>query len=237
MKNKHWFWGLFFLLAAVFLLASQIGAFGQIGVLSIIATFLAAVLCIYSVVRKNFFGLFFSLALIYLIYQKPLHLIQISFWLLFFVAVLAAIGCGILFGGGHRWYNVCGWHGCSHKHIGSSSENIDDNNPSAEVSFHSASKYLHSDALKEGWFSSSFGKLEVFFDQANLAPEGAKIQIECSFGSIELYVPRAWYVSDHVETSFGSVESEVRSDRPDADAPRLTVIGEVAFGNLVIHYI
>jgi predicted membrane protein len=236
MKSKHWFWGLFFLLAAVFVLASQIGAFGEIGALSILATFLAGALCIHSAVRRNFFGAFFSLALIYLIYQKPLHLYQFSFWLLFLVVILASIGCGILFGG-HRWYNNCNWHGNSHKHIGPSSENIDDNSPSAEVSFQSASKYLHSDALKEGWFSSSFGKLEVFFDQARLAPEGAEIHVECSFGSLELYLPRGWDVTDHVETSFGSVESDIRSNRPDADAPRLTVTGEVAFGSLMIHYI
>lgn len=237
MKNRNWFWGLFFLLAAVFVLASQMGAFGRIGALSIVATFLAAALCIHSAVRKNFFGLFLSLALIYLIYQKPLHLYSLSFWLLLLVAVLASIGCGILFGG-HRWHNACGWHGGrNHKSFGASKESLDDNNPSAQVSFQSSSKYLHSDALKSGWFSASFGELDVFFDQARLGPEGAEIHVECSFGSIKLFLPKEWDVTDHVETSFGSVENDVRSFRPAADAPKLTLTGEVAFGSLEIHYI
>lgn len=74
MKNfKKWFWGVFFVLAAVFVLASQFGMFGQIGVLSILATLLAVSLLIFSVPSKNFFGIF-SLSLIYLIYQKPLRM-------------------------------------------------------------------------------------------------------------------------------------------------------------------
>ena len=234
MKSKHWFWGLFFLLAAVFVLASHIGAFGQIGVLSILAAFLVAALCIESVIKRNFFGIFFSLALLYLIFQQPLHLVYLSFWLLFLVAILAAIGCGILFGG-HRWYH-CDWNDRG-RSFGVSSENLDDNNPSAEVSFQSASKYLHSDALREGWFSSSFGKLEVFFDQASLAQEGAEIHVACSFGSMELYIPKSWNVAEHIETSFGNVESGMRTERPAPDAPRLVLTGEVSFGDIRIHYI
>ena len=37
MKNRNWFWGFFFLLSAVFVIASQIGSFGQIGFISILA--------------------------------------------------------------------------------------------------------------------------------------------------------------------------------------------------------
>lgn len=236
MKSKNWFWGLFFLLAAVFVLATPFGAFGQIGVLSVLATIFAAALCIQSAVRKNFFGVFFSLALLYLVYQKPLHLVSLSFWLLMLVVLLLTIGCGILFGG-HRWYNVYSRHGNPVKSPAVPPEHVDSNNPRAQVNFQSLSEYLHSDALKSGWFSSSFGKLVVYFDQARVAPEGAEIHVECSFGSVELYIPKEWSVTDQMETSFGSVESDVPQTAPQAGAPRLTLVGEVSFGSLQIHYI
>lgn len=236
MKNKNWFWGIAFLLAAVFMLATPFGAFGQIGALSVLATIFAAALCIQSVMQKNFFGAFFSLALLYLVYQKPLHLVNLSFWFLMLVVLLLTIGCSLLFGG-RRWYNVRGSH---HYHGNSPSmepEHVDSNNPKAEVNFQSLSEYLHADALRSGWFSSSFGQLAVYFDQAHVAPEGAEIHVECSFGSVQLYIPKEWRVTDQMETSFGSVECDVPRAVPQEGAPRLTLVGEVSFGSIQIHYI
>ncbi len=248
MKNRNWFWGFFFLLAAVFVIASQTGSFGQIGLLSILATVLLAALGIRSAIDRNFFGLFIPLALLYMIYQQPLHLVQISVWLLLLASVLASIGFSIIFHSHHHCHphgDVCfsrgsdDWHGAhdGSEHFNQTTESIDDNNPGAKVTFGASSKYLHADCMKSGQFFVSFGALELFFDQAQLSPEGAELFLDCSFGAIKLYIPKHWRVIDYVRTGLGSVENDICLAHPDENAPQLTLTGNVQLGSLEIHYI
>jgi len=235
MKSKNWFWGLFFLLAAVFVIASQIGSFGQIGIISILATVLLVALLIHSVMNRNFFGVFLPLALLYWIYQQPFQLMPISPWLLLLSAVLASIGFSCIFRTYPKKWVHC--HQGDTERFTQTTENIDDNNPYAKVSFGSSSKYLHADCLKGGQFYSSFGSLEVYFDQAQLSPDGTEIFVDCSFGDIELFIPRNWRVIDNIRTSLGSVENDVRVSNLEKDAPELTITGNVSFGSIEIHYI
>lgn len=236
MKSRNWFWGLFFLLAAVFVIASQIGSFGQIGIISIIATVLLVALCIHSAINRNFFGIFLPLALLYMIYQKPFGFIAVNIWLLLTAAVFASIGFSMLFRLHPKKWKYCGSHDGVER-FNDSSQNIDDNSPSAKVSFGSSCKYLHADCLKRGQFAVSFGELEVYFDQAQLSPDGAEVFVECSFGEMKLFIPKQWQVYDKITTSLGSVENNVRLSQPDANSPKLTLTGNVSFGSIEIHYI
>ena len=234
MKNRNWFWGFFFLLAAVFVIASQIGSFGQIGIFSIIATVLLAALVIQSIASRNFFGVFVPLVFVYVIYRQPLHLAEISLWILLLAAVLASIGFSCIFRSRppKAMYSHCGV-----EHFHETSESIDDNNPYAKVTFSASSKYLHADCLKSGQFIVSFGALEVFFDQAQLSPDGAELFLDCSFGAIQLYVPKHWQVFDNLHASLGAVDNDVRKAQPGQDAPQLTLTGNVQLGGVEIHYI
>lgn len=234
MKNKNWFWGIFFLLSAIFVIGSQTGFFGRIGVLTLVATILLAALIVSSIIDRNFFGVFISLAFLYLIYQQPLHLIAISVWLLFVAAILASIGFSCIFnvhGFDHR-----NWHGKDGTGI-QSTENIDDNNPSARLSFGSTCKYLHATSLQTGHFSTSFGEMSLYFDQTQLSPQGAEIYLECSFGSIKLYLPRNWRVKNNIQVSLADVKEDIRRNQPDENAPLVSLIGNVSFGDIEIYYI
>ena len=233
MKNRNWFWGIFFLLAAVFLIASQTGSFIQIGFISILATILLAALGIHSAANRNFFGVSLALVFLYVIYRQPLHLLEISLWMLIVAAILASIGLSIIFDV-HAPRDH--WHD-GHEHFNQTTETVDDNNPYAKVSFNGSSKYLHSDCLKSGQYFVSFGALEVFFDQAQLSPEGAELFLDCSFGAIKLYIPKSWQVYDNVHVSLGAVENDTRFAQPEANAPRLSLNGNVSFGAIEIHYI
>jgi len=108
----------------------------------------------------------------------------------------------------------------------------DDNHPVSRVHFGSNSRYLHSDALSSGLFDVSFGKLEVFFDQAQIAPEGAKIITNVSFGELCLYVPANWSVNTNgLSVSFTGSSNQGAGD---GSGPTLTLEGNVSFGNLAI---
>ena len=237
MKSKNWFWGILFLLSAIFVIASQVDSFKRIGLLSYIATALLLVLAGISLFDLNFFGAFIPLAFIYMIFQQPLGMVRISAWLLLFAAVLTSIGFSILFRRHpkHKAIRCC--EGNDKGKFSYASDKMDGNLVYAKVSFGSSSKYVHSDCLKRGEFHVSFGFMEVYFDQAQLSPEGAEVFVDVSFGAIELYIPRHWNVENNVHASLGGVEEARRFNNASENSPKLTLTGNVSLGGLEINYI
>ncbi len=238
MKNRNWFWGVFFILAAIFVVASQTTAFGQFGFWSILATVLLIALMVKSIMSHSFFGIFLPLALLYMIYQNPLNFVEISFWLLILSAILLSIGCNMIFRfNSKKVYCMHAKQHGKHEHFNQTIENIDDNNPLVKVSFGSSSKYLHADCLTSGQFTVSFGELAIYFDQVQLNPDGAEIFIDCSLGALNLYVPKHWRVIENLHTGLAGVTNDTRFTQPAEDAPRLTITGNVQLGALEIHYV
>lgn len=236
MKNRNWFWGISFLLAAVLMIASQTGAFGDIGVLSILATLLLVTMFVQGIIYRNFFIIFLPVSFLYMIYREPLNLPVISPWLLLIAAVFAATGLSIIF---HSPKTKTYYHKTEQKDeiFSDSIEYTDEKNPYAKAAFSSTSKYLHSECLEGGKFIASFGELNVYFDQTQLSPEGAKIYLECSFGSINLYIPRHWRVVDNVNVTLGGINFSRKGTDIAQDAPRLILTGSVQFGEIEIKYI
>jgi len=233
MKNKNLFWGIFFILTALAIIAMQTGSFEQISILSfLIGVFLTAIV-ILSLVKLNFFGVFPPMAFLYMIFWKPLGLVNINYWLLILSSVLISIGFSIIFGKQHknRW---------DHKVRNGTeniSESIDDNNPVVSVRFGSSGKYLHTDNLQSGKFNVYFGELELFFDQVLLNTEGVEIFVDCNFGSLILNIPKQWRVNDNIHVTLGEVKNKIRQVNPADDAPKLTITGKVQIGAIEIRYI
>ncbi len=234
MKHNNWFWGIFFILAAVFVIASQVTGFASIGFWTIAASILLVALLIQSLVKLNYFGVFLPLSLGYMLYQEPLNLYYISPWLLLLAAVLLSIGFHTAFRSRPKKVLKS-----QRKPHGSEAtiEEIDDNNPAAKVTFGASNKYLHADNLKSGQFYCNFGALEVYFDHVTLAPEGAEIFVDCSLGAVKLFVPRSWRIVDKMNAGLGGVKDEARAGRPSDDAPTLTLTGNVSLGVVEISYI
>lgn len=234
MRNKNCFLGFFFLLSAIFVIASQIGSFGEIGVISILATLFLVALVIHSLISRNFFGIFIPLPFLYMIYYKPLTLIYISPLLLILSAVLASIGFSLIF---QRLPKKITFSYDRTKHFSQTNENIDNNNPYAKVTLSSSSMYLHSECLQGGHFISNLGELEVYFDQVQLSLDGVEIFLDCNLGSIKLYIPRHWKVDDNMHSILGEVKNYTQHTKPSENAPQLTLIGDVVMGNVEIQYI
>ena len=235
MKHRNWFWGLFLVAAAVVILVSQTVTFAVVGFWSILATVLLAAVFISSLTSFNFFGIFISAGLLYTIYQSPLHWPFINVWILLLVAVLASIGCEMIFHP-HKngWCND--WYGsCKEFSNDESSENLDGDDIIAHNNFCGTCKYLHSDSLRKARFSSSFGQMSVYFDQVTLSPEGAEAYVQSSFGKITFYIPAGWRVDENMHTSFGTVTDLMNNRSVAPDAPVLHIKGEVSFGELEIH--
>ncbi len=238
MKHRNWFWGIFFLAAGFFVVASQVGGFLQLGFWSIAATVLLLAAFIGSLMDLSFFGIFVSAALLYAIYQEPLSWPFVSVWLLLLTAVFISTGLSFIFHGRfqRRWVKrkYCGENWGTH---GSTEEYIDGDDVSISESFSEVSKYLHAECLRQAHIASSFGTLNVYFDSVTLSPDGAEVFVDVSFGKIEIYLPKEWRVIDQVHTSVGAVTNNLRSNTMAADSPVLTLKGRVSFGNLEIRYV
>lgn len=242
MKHRNWFWGVFFLAAGFFVVASQVGGFVHLGFWSIAATIFLAAAFIASLVNLNFFGILVSAALLYAVYQHPLNWPIISVWILLLTAILLSTGLSILFhGGAHRRGMYRDYRReCDRAQEGANGpaqEFVDGDDVSISESFHESTKYLHAQCLRHAHIASSFGALSVYFDGVELSPDGAEVSVEVSFGKLELYLPGKWRVVDQVRAAAGTVTNELRSNAADPDAPVLTLRGSVSFGNLEIRYV
>ncbi len=234
MKSKNIFWGLFLVMSAALIIASQVTSFGTISAVSIIATVFLAAIIISSMVRLEFFGIFVPMAFLYMIYDAPLGLPFIRPVILVVSALLISIGCSLIFRKRHKKI-IC--TGSSVNDYNKTNESIDDNNPKVKVSMGASSKYLHADALQGGQFSVSLGELEVYFDQVRLNPAGAQVFVDCSLGSLKLYIPRYWNVVDKIGATLGEVKNNSRQAQPVLTEPPLTITGNVKLGSVEILYI
>lgn len=89
--------------------------------------------------------------------------------------------------------------------------------------------------VHSGSASVSFGKLTVDLTKCQQIANECRIDLGCSFGELELLVPRTCKVNDHSGSSFGALEF---TGSPDADANTvINVTGGCSFGHITISYI
>ena len=245
-KSSKFAWGIFWLLIAGLILANYFGGFVQLGVWSIVIAALTLVILFHCIATLSFASLPIPIAALYYIFQKPLELPFVTFWTLALVALLITCGLhvllprrfsGIKYGvfvyddGKKRRRRNRGGIEPPDAHI---EEGDDDNNPYIDVHFGSFCRYLRSACLESAELACSFGALEVYFDHVQLGPNGAEAFVNCKLGSIEIYVPGHWRVIDEMSTSLGAVEISRRLQEAGADAPTLTLTGNVSLGSVEV---
>ena len=239
MKKERILWGVLFILGAICLLFSHTDFMHglQINVWNLLWTIILLAILIKSIVRLNYFGIFFPLAFLCVIYKEPLGITQIAPFTLFGAAILLSIGCNMLFP--KKKYHGC----CNDKHFHSGEhvsfdEVIDmDTNEyiRQEVNFGSCVKYINSDNFKGGRFECSFGAMKLYFTNTIMQDSQATVTIENSFGGTEIYVPKNWIVINQIHSVFGGVE-EKGVHQPDG-THTLYLTGECNFGGIEIVYI
>ena len=253
MKHKRksifsrWAWGIAFLLVAALLVVNYLGfGFGVLGELSfwsIIFAALAVIVLVSNIASLSIASLPLPLAALYYIFQTPLGWPQIGFWPLALVTLLLICGLHILLPRKFRdgdliVVNMGGKN--SRKRRASGSEDsagttVDDgdpNNPYIGVSFGSATRYLHADCLQSAELYCGFGGMEVYFDNVQLSPEGADVNVSCRFGGVEIFVPSHWRVINDMSATVGSAEVSRKLKSNDENAPTIRLTGHVSFGGV-----
>lgn len=243
MKTNKILWGLFFIAAAALIVLSQLGFSTGISLWGLLITVILLPVIVFGLARRNFANFFFGIAFLLIVYQHPLGIERLVPWTVLAAALLLSIGFSIIFKPKyfpfHHHHNHLDddWsnHTSSAEYSNTSEHvDIDGSEVKCSVSLAGSVKYLHSDSLQKGNFKCSLGYLKVYFDNVELHPNGADIYVDCSLGSMELFVPRNWPVMLDVDTSLGSVNETPRRAAPTG--PALRVNGRVSMGTLEIKY-
>jgi hypothetical protein len=238
-KFSNLFWGVILLLAAAFVLTNKYIGFADIGIGSIVISILALAFIVQCIANLHIAPIVIPIAVLYFIFREPLGLPVIQTWKLIVATVLAFIGLNILLPKRHS-YNKCN-NSCGAGEQQRQQRNIPadgnkDNNPYVGVNFGAVSRSLNADSLETVRLSCNFGAMEIYFNQVELSPNGAEADINCSFGGIQLFIPKHWQVIDKLHCTLAGVN--VKSfTAPAENAPRLTLNGSVSLGGVEVKYI
>lgn len=228
MSKRRIFWGLFFIVGAVFLIVSKIGFMGDINILSVLLTIFFVAGLIESIVHKNISGVLFSIAFLCIIYAKRLGIEAIVPWPVLGAALLGSIGCSFLFR--PKWHCKGG-----HKHFSESIETVDDPQMDFNTTFSGTIKYVKSDDFQSAKIKCSFGSIKVYFDDSVISQDKAVISLDISFAGAELYIPKEWDVVNNVCCSFGGIDEKNKNN--STGTPKLIMTGKVSFAGVEIIYI
>lgn len=263
VKANKIFWGIFLLLAAVFLVVSQMGLVEGVGVLSILFAIFWVAQFIEGLVKLSFGRMLFSLAFLCIIFDKQLGIEAITPWTVLGAALLGTIGLNMIFR--KRWkkhihYNAS-WTNEAKKHGGDKdfvyvdgeAEILDEESQERQSgpdgqggsagdsrfflqnSFGEAVKFINTDNFEFASLECSFGALKVYFDNAVIQNGKAGINLDVSFGGVELYIPHSWRIVDETSASFGSVTE--KNPSRTTGSPVVTLTGSVSFAGVEIFYI
>lgn len=244
MKSRNLFWGLFFILAAVFIILKQSGYIVGIDLVSLIITILLIPIIIKSITRANYFGILIPTAILGIIYADFLGIQNFVPWPILGVAVFFSIGLHLMFPSKHHHcHEFCSEHMHEH-HIKEDKEEgfaeiidePDENEVNVYNRFNGSVKYINSVNLKKVNLDCSFGAMKLYFDTAKLADKKAVVDVDINFSGVELYIPKEWKVENRLDNVLGGIE-EKGYDRAEKDGNVLTLTGKTSFSGVSIFYI
>ncbi|MBE5853677.1 MAG: hypothetical protein E7299_12150 [Lachnospiraceae bacterium] len=245
MKKERIFWGILFILGAVFLLVSQTGPFKgfNIGAWDVIWTVILVIIFLKSLIRLHYFPMFFSLAFLGIIHAEVLGLTAIVPWIILGAALLLSIGCHIIFPS-RKCDNVefvnfassnCSNTCESEVNFGATNHKDDNDFIRQEVNFSSCVKYVTSTVFKGAQLECNFGAMKIYFNDAQMQDNTACVFIENNFGGTEIFVPSTWRVENQIASVFGGVNQKGVCNHDGVHT--LYLKGENNFGGITIFYI
>lgn len=224
-------WGLFFILAAVYIVVSKLWLMPEVSVLSVLLTVFFVWLFLQGIRKINFWEILFSIAFICILYDDQLGITAITPWTVLGAALLGSIGLSLIFKkkGNHKSFITINSDSDSDEESYSGEEiNIENN-------FGTAIKYVNSDNFCKAKVENNFGALTVYFDNAVIQSGKAKITVENSFGETNLYIPKEWKTENAIGQSFGNVKTYGTCEGTSSNTLKLK--GEASFGEIGIHFI
>lgn len=226
MKKSRMFFGVLFIIVAIMMIVTQLGIIDiQISVISLLLTVFFGVTAVWSLFHKRPTGFLLSLAFLAIIYDKPLGIEAITPWTVLLAAILASIGCHILFQPKkqkkeYKYNNI---------------ETLQENDIFLETNFGSSIKYVDSKNIQSVCISNVAGMMKVYFDNADMKEFDAIIDIHMWCGMLELYIPKTWKVIDHTDNLFSHIAMEEQKE--DLITHQIRLTGKITFSEIKIIYV
>lgn len=226
------FWGLLFILGAIYMIVSRVWTLPRISLFSIIFTIFFAWMLICGIRQINFWEILFSIAFLCIIYDDLLGIKEFTPWPVLGAALFGSIGLSMIFKKRHT-FRIEG--NVENATFGSKgTEQCNGSNLRFENNFGETIKYVNTDDLCNVDIENNFGSMQVYFDNAIIQNECAYVNVDNNFGEVRLYVPRAWIVEKDIEKGFGGVNE--RGHMEGSSTHRLIIHGDTNFGAVTIVY-
>jgi predicted membrane protein len=245
MKKSQWFWGIFFVLAAAVLVATQMGwTMLTLNPFTVIATIFLVAILVANLMHLSIGGTVFPLAFLLMLYSKPLGITSLVPWTILLAAVLLTIGLSLIFHPYQKpWKYQQIWVNHHRQHVLNRDSNytyaedvqsVDDNEINIETSMGSGVRYVQSKDLKKVNISNYMGATKIYFDHATIT-DVATANVDCHLGGITLYIPRDWDVVTDVSSVLAGIDE--RGVNGTKEGPTLYIKGKLYLSGLTIYYI
>lgn len=240
MKKNSIFWGVVFVLLAALVIVSELGLIKGIGFWTIVFSVIFGAMLIKGLVKFDMTQILFSVAFLCIVWDEVLGIEAITPWPVLLAALFGSIGFSMIFGKSKKKYYENKYEGHNgNKHIhgaeNSTVEHDYGDEVNCQVKFGSIVKYVNSENLQKVNASVSFGSATIYLDNAKVQGNEILVNIDVSFGGVELYVPRDWYITNNMQTSFAGVDEENRNS--GLNLVNVVLIGTANFAGVDIRYV
>lgn len=225
----NFFWGIFFIVAAIFLIIGKLDIFANFSVFKLIITVFLVAWFLQGLKRKDFGGILFSLAFLCILYDRFLGIEALTPWTVLGAAAFGSIGLSFLFKKtpqSHIYPRPA--------HV-NNADNISHGIFTFSNSFGESVKYVNSDNFIQADINNAFGDSKIYFDNAIIENGEAHINLNVKFGNINLFFPNTWNVINQATASLGDIRENNRSN--STGSPTVILTGHISFGCATITYI
>lgn len=238
-RTKNILSGILLIALAVSLILWKLNILILPAVLSGVSIFALAVgvimviIILHSIIDRCYAGIFFPLAVICILFDKPLGITAITPFIVLIAALLLSIAFDMIFPVNDRPHKYS--HGGPHQFSDKFSEKFDESENGSVIystQFGSSTRYVRSRNLCSADLSSRFGEMSVFFDKAEVPGKTVKIDCGVSFGAMNIYIPESWIVENKVGVALGHCDIEGTNPVANEESVTCIVNGSVAFGEL-----
>jgi Predicted membrane protein (DUF2154). len=236
--KKNYFWGIFLILAAAYLIISRLGFLPAVGAFNVLATIACIALFVHSVLHLSFGGMLFPLAFIGILYDEQLGITAITPWTILLAALLGTIGLNMVFSKQKwkkKWKKNHGKYGIEQDKHFDKGEKIEGEYVYMKSSFGSLLRYVTSEDLKYAELEANFSGVKIYFDNAKVPSGNATLNIDINFSGVELYIPAEWKVINHLDCSVGGISEKGKA--PAGETITLTLDGDVSFSGITVYYV
>lgn len=241
-KGKKLIWGFIFIAAAVLMLFNKFDIFDNFHPWKIVVALLLVLWVLDGIKQKEWGSILFPIAFLCIVFDDLPGMGKITPMPVIWAAILGSIGMKLITDNKNKDFNNSTDY-IEYKETGMDGKNDGevvraggptDNTFMFMNNFSSSVKYISSDDFLKAKVINKFGDTKIYFDDAIIRCEEAVVELNVRFGSVELYVPKEWYVTNAADAVFGGITEKNRS--VTTGSPKLKLVGDVSFGNVTVIY-